>query len=277
MEKDQNQPEYLCQVSETVSCGNCCGLYNVRNHSFEALQEMMAYRSRVFMETPRNIDSILAYKDHVRQIESVERPIRDFHHCPYLGLVGQAQNRVGCLLHPSGEGNKGVDLRGLSFYGGLTCSMYFCPSARNLPARYSKIVKTFSENWHQYGLIITETQLLNDFFGEMERRINKPVSVEIFSNRPGMVLPVVDFFRLKTHWPFGPENYSYPTNYFFNDDIYPKPDVKYPPNWRLKSRQDHLFREMVSAFNSRADLLHAEELLDDIFSRFYSAFQTLGG
>jgi hypothetical protein len=105
MEKDHHRPEYLCQVSETVSCGTCCGLHNVRNPSFETLQEMLAYRSDVFRQTLRNMDAIFAYKDHIRQKESGERPIRDFHHCPYLGLVGKDQSRVGCLLHPAGEGN----------------------------------------------------------------------------------------------------------------------------------------------------------------------------
>ncbi|MBU4469500.1 MAG: hypothetical protein KJ741_03480 [Proteobacteria bacterium] len=275
METDPNKTEYLCQVSDTISCGNCCGLYNVQDSSLESLQDMLAYRSKVFMETPRNMDSILAFKDHIREKEPDQRPIRDFYHCPYIGLTGKDHNRVGCLLHPAGEGNKGVDLRGLSFYGSMTCNMYFCPSARNLPARFAAIVKTFSESWHQYGLIITETTLLTEFFGELERRINRPISMDMFSGHPGMIVPVIDFFRLKIRWPFRPKSHAYGTNYFFNDGIYPKPKVKYPPDWDSKSRHDIFFREMVSVFFSKAELLRGEDLLEGVFSRFHAAFQVI--
>jgi hypothetical protein len=277
MEKATDQPEYLCQVSETVSCGNCCGLYNVKDPSYEALEEMLAYRSRIFRQTPRNMDDILAYKDHIRQRESRERPVLDFHHCPYLGLLGNHQSRVGCLLHPEAEGNRGIDLRGLSFYGGLTCNMYFCPSARNLPAHYAKIVKAFTENWHQYGLIITETRLLVEFFKEVEHRINGPVFLERFLGHPDLIAPVVDFFRLKTGWPFRPAHHAYPTNDFFNDGIYPKPEVEYPPDRGEQSRYNGLFRELVSRFTSQGELLRAEKLLDDIFSRFHGAVARTDG
>jgi hypothetical protein len=58
---------------------------------------------------------------------SNNQPFPEFHHCPYVGLIGNELSRVGCLLHPMAEGNTGVDFRGLSYYGGMACRIYFCP------------------------------------------------------------------------------------------------------------------------------------------------------
>ena len=52
---------YLCQVSETVSCGACCGLYNVADPSRTALQTMLAKRTARFVRLPRNMDAILDF------------------------------------------------------------------------------------------------------------------------------------------------------------------------------------------------------------------------
>ena len=259
--------EYLCQVSDTISCGNCCGLYNVADPSFENLNSLLHYRTELFFKTPREMDAILAFKDHIRKKESPRRPISDFHHCPYIGFVGQKKSAVGCLLHPAAAGNNGIDFRGLSFYGSMTCNMYFCPSAHHLPPTYGKIVKALAENWHQYGLLITEMRLLKTLFEEIERRIQQPVTLELCRLKPKLKACIVDFFRLKINWPYRPKKRTYLSNYYFNDNIYPKPDIDYSSLNMAVSHHDVLFTEMATEFRAPDDLKSAVKLLDNWFDQ----------
>ena len=269
MTSSEEKMEYLCQVGDTISCGNCCGLYNVPDASFEKLNRMLDRRTRLFAATPRDMDAILAYKDRIRQKESADadRPVFDFHHCPYIGFVGPVKKTVGCLLHPAADGNRGVDLRGLSFYGSFTCNMYFCPSARQLSARYGQIVKAFAEDWYQYGLIITEKALLCAFFEEIESRIGTPLTLALCRANPELGPLLVQFFRLKINWPHRPKRRAYLSNYFFNDDIYPKPRIPYVDLGLDASRYDRLFTELTCEFDTSDDVKSAETLLDDLFNR----------
>ena len=118
---------YLCQVNQQVSCGACCGLYNVAEVSRDALESMLTDRTRNFARVPREADAIVAFGRQVLKKLRGRAPFPDFHHCPFVGLVGQSFARVGCLLHPLAAGNDGVDYRGLSYYGGMACRVYFCP------------------------------------------------------------------------------------------------------------------------------------------------------
>ena len=100
---------YLCQVNATVSCGACCGLYNVEDASRDALRSLLLVRSEKLAQVPRNLEAILAFKAEIEANENGTRPYPKFHHCPYIGLAGDKLSRVGCLLHPLADGNQGVD------------------------------------------------------------------------------------------------------------------------------------------------------------------------
>ena len=47
---------YLCQVGERVSCGACCGLYNVADLSRDALEDRLARRTERFAAVARSED-----------------------------------------------------------------------------------------------------------------------------------------------------------------------------------------------------------------------------
>lgn len=145
---------YLCQVSEKVSCGACCGLYNIADASYENLTAVLTYRTEVFAKTPRNMDALLKFKDEIEAKEDQNRPLPDVHHCPYIGLIGKDRCRVGCLLHPLGDGNNGIDFRGLSYYGGMACRIFFCPAYHGLSKEHKIMLRESAENWHPYGLTI---------------------------------------------------------------------------------------------------------------------------
>lgn len=258
---------YLCQVDEQISCGACCGLYNVEDASYANLMEMLTCRTEAFAKVPRNMDAILVFKQAIEDRELQRRPFPEFHHCPYIGLVGKARSRVGCLLHPLAEGNNGVDFRGLSFYGGMACRIYFCLSCHNLQKAYKEIVREVSEDWYLYGLIITEVEMLNAFFQELEKRLEKPIRKEDIIGNQRRMETVRDFFALKLDWPFRSRPGTGLCNYFFEDQLYPKPPLNYEAIGTLPSRYDTILRELLSSFDSPDELHRAEALLDRIFAR----------
>jgi len=251
---------YLCQAGKTVSCGACCGLYNVADASFEALSQMLSRRSRIFAALPRTMDAILDFGQTETASLGVP-PMPEFHHCPYIGFIGDGNNRVGCLLHPLGRGNGGVDFRGLSHYGSMTCGMYFCPSHRNLPDDFKQVLRDMAEDWYMYGLMISEPVLLGAICEEIIKRAAvakiDPVQAGRSNNRPVWT----ELFTLKIRWPYRAANRPW-ANYLFNDPIYPKPPVDYEILAAGPSKFDLLFRELHSHFTSHDDLMAAERYLD---------------
>jgi len=116
------------------------------------------------------VAGIDAFKSSVESTEPQERPYPDFHRCAFLGMIEDDGRRVGCLMHPLAEGNSGVDWRGLSYYGGMACRTYFCPSVRHLPVRWLTAVHLSMDHWYLHGLVVTERQLLAALFTELKNR-----------------------------------------------------------------------------------------------------------
>jgi hypothetical protein len=260
-----SQPEppggvYLCQVSETVSCGACCGLYNLANATRERLEQMLAARTERFRRTPRTPDAIAAFQTEMEPEDP--RPFFDFYHCPFIGLMGDGGRRAGCLLHPLAEGNGGVDYRGLSFYGGLACREYFCPSCRSLPPAYKTLVQAACDDWYLYGLAVTEDRLLSAFFGEVERRLGRPLPANPGRLRPEAVAAAAEFLRLKVDWPFRGAGWKGPAHYLFNDGLHPRPAIDYAHLGSQPSPHDRILQELETCPRSPAELKTAEDLVE---------------
>lgn len=218
---------YLCQVSDCISCGACCGLYNVADPSFENLWSMLEHRTQRFDSTPRDFDSLENFGRQITADEKQQGPYPEFHHCPYIGLVGEKRNRPGCLLHPLGKGNKNTDHRGLSHWGGLACASYFCPTCHNLPARFKKILRACAENWYIFGLSVTEDTCLANYFGLIEHATGKPLIFEDVIENIAFKDAVNRFLRLKITWPYRKQPFNRLGNYFFKDNLYPRERIDY--------------------------------------------------
>ena len=268
---------YLCQVSPHVSCGACCGLYNVADPSPQALEAMLIQRSQWFADVPRTVTGIDAFKERVEHAEPQKRPFPEFHHCPFLGIITDTGRRVGCLLHPRAHGNDGLDWRGLSYYGGMACRTYFCPSVRQLPARWLNAVSQSMHHWYKHGLIVTERELLAAFFEELEHRIGRPVNEADFSDGTGAALHLRTFAALKLNWPFRRKDAPGVCNYFFEDGQYQRPQVGRTAGNTHAPRFARILRELDSGFESAADLHRAEELIDAIFERIGEFLQDVKG
>lgn len=268
---------YLCQVDENSSCGACCGLYNCADASRAHLETQLAYRTERFRNIPRDPDAITDFQVQLERRDPRPRPYPDFYHCPFLGFIGRNGRRVGCMLHPLAEGNAGIDYRGLSFYGGLACRDYFCPSYRNLAAAHKEILKAVCTDWYLYGLVITEDRLLSAFFGELEKRSGCPLSAADILSQANSRQAVLEFLTLKLNWPHRVPGAKGPGNYFFNDGLYPKPPVDYARLGVASSALDSILRELSSAFNVPAALHRAETLIESFFDRILGPAVPPGG
>jgi hypothetical protein len=267
--------DYLCQVNDHVSCGACCGLYNVAAASRSALFQLLKKRTRQFATTPRSIDAIFQFKRQIEAREGTERPMPDFHHCPFLGLIGPAQATVGCLLHPLAEGNNGMDFRSVSYYGGMTCHIYFCPSTRLLPVRIKEVVRTVLDDWYLYGLIVTETKLLKALFEELENRINRPLYAQDFEGHEACREALKYLFLLRVSWPFRSPGNHRMANYFFNDHLYARPPLAVPCESDGILRYRRILQELETDVSSEHALRLAELYLDDRFKRVQDALETV--
>jgi hypothetical protein len=268
---------YLCQVNDTVSCGACCGLYNCADASRGRLEELLRERTERFVAVAREVDAIDAFRLERERCKYGERPFLDFYACPFLGFIGPGARRVGCLLHPLAAGNHGIDYRGLSFYGGLACRSYFCPSYRNLNAAYKEIVKAACTDWYLYGLVITEDRMLAAFFGEIEKRLGHPLRPADLSAHAGLRRSVIELLSLKLDWHFRAPGVKGPGNYFFDDGLHPKPTIDYARLAAAPSRLDPILRELSSAFERPAELAQAEALVDGRLDRILRAVGSCPG
>ncbi len=261
---------YLCQVGERVSCGACCGLYNVEDPSPRALEALLTHRTAVFTDVPREMDAILGYKEEIESRESQTRPFGEFHHCPYIGLVGKRELRVGCLLHPLAPGNAGVDWRGISFYGGMACRVYFCPSYRHLSPVMKQVLREIVPGWYLYGLVVTETAMLEGFLYALQERLGRPLSVEDVVKNDGCRETLLEFLLLKVNWPYRDHSPLVLGNYFFHDALYGPPPIDYEALGAPPSRYDVVLRALQARFGSAGELAESENLLDDIIDRLAS-------
>ncbi len=253
---------YMCQVNARISCGACCGLYNVAHLSLENLGTLLARRSERFVHAKRTVAGIETFARETERLEPQQRPFGKMHHCPFIGLIGEVPGRVGCLLHPLADGNGGVDFRGLSFYGGLACRTYFCMTTSELAPRWKRILPKVLDHWYLFGLVVTEIELLTAIFEQLEFRLGQPLDAD--DVEAGQVSEHLRrLLTLKCRWPFRPPSHSSACHYLFKDNTYPKPLIPYDRLGAASSAYDRILREMPSAFKDLKELDQAEALIEN--------------
>jgi hypothetical protein len=258
---------YLCQVSERVSCGACCGLYNIPRLSRARLEDRLARRTQRFAEIARTEEGIEQYRHEIEGWTPEDRPFARFYHCPFLGLIGATRSRVGCLLHPTAPLNDGHDWRVLSYYGAKACRRYFCPASRALPSRWAQILRGLLDDWYAYGLIITEHRLLNAIGQILENRLGRPLRALDFKPRSPAAAGLQELVVLKLAWPHRDPSSPGPCHWVLESDHDRRPQVQWPGVSRPGSPYETLFRELESVFACPHDQERAEARLDRRFNR----------
>ncbi|SHO43767.1 hypothetical protein [Desulfopila aestuarii] len=258
---------YFCQVSETVSCGACCGLYNLPDLSREKLENLLSKRTKDFTSVPRTEDGIFEFQRKNKGPHRLSRPFAQFHHCPFLGLIGEKKSRPGCLLHPATPGNNGVDYRSLSWYGEQACRTYFCPSTKKLPTIYQSILIRTIDDWYVFGLIVTEHALLTAYFKEVELRLGRRVTESDYTQNTGARDAFREFAELKSNWPYRRDNSPAPCNFFFENGLYPRPDAFRATQEIRHSSYEKIYMELDSGFSSSREIDAADQLLDNLLGK----------
>jgi len=203
---------YLCQAGPDISCGSCCGLYNMTDLRRERLRNILLERTERFAAVTRNVDAILAFEQERFAREGTDYPLADFHHCVFVGLIQDGGERVGCLLHPLALGNGGVDWRGLSFYGGAACKLFFCPSHHLGAAKWKRVAREVVDDWFDYGLIAPEYRLNQALIEEVEARAGRGIDPDAMD--ADLKAALAALFRLKVQWPFRAPDAPVAWNFF---------------------------------------------------------------
>ena len=251
---------YLCQTGPCVSCGSCCGLYNIPGLSRERLHAILGERTRDFAAVPRTIEAILDFERQRLGIEGTDYPVADFHHCAFVGLIRDEGERVGCLLHPLASGNGGMDWRGLSFYGGAACKHFFCPTYDALTPEWKRLIRTVLTDWYEYGLIIPEHRFLQAALEEIEDRLGAPLTARSLTEEGALALGRL--VRLKLDWPYRDHGVP-PAWNFFSTRQTDRPARAYPEGV-APARVLDIMRELDTLPERAADAARELQTLLDL-------------
>lgn len=154
----------LCRPDSSKSCAACCGLYNVADGTRVTLQKTLANRTDRFRDVQRTPDALNRFETEIRALEATQPHDEVIHVCEFAGFVDDHQRSVGCMLHPCAPDNEGVDLRGMCHYGSMACKSFHCPAWEELPTLHKQIVTDIVDDWHLYGLVITDVDFILSLF-----------------------------------------------------------------------------------------------------------------
>jgi len=262
-------PIHLCQPDARKSCGACCGLFNYQDHSRVSLQSLLKKRTEFFHQFGTE-DRMEEYRKNSNSIVAGPKLFEKIYNCEFLGFLDKEQRRVGCLLHPGR--NEGEDLRNHSFYGADLCAGHLCPSYTYLTVFEQKAVATVLDDWYLYGLVITDIDLVKEFFRHAQTRLGdsiRPAGLE----RESVKKSLRDFFALKETWPFL-SNDNRLGKYYISLSEYQIARIEYEKKWKIKpSRFDKILVSLSSDFLSIEDVQKAENVIEEKIVAFLDAYQ----
>jgi hypothetical protein len=209
----------LCHPDGKRSCAACCGLYNVRDGTRSTLSNKLEQHTVLFGTVERSAAAICEYKSRVATEEENFPLDAEIHVCEFIGFLDPQQCLVGCMLHPAAKGNEEIDFRGLCHYGSMACKSFFCPAWEEVPARYRDILLALVEDWHLYGLVMTDVDFVMSLFGLVEQRLGRPLDAAELTNTPaGSILS--EILSWKDSWPPGRESRVRQSRYYFKSPFH---------------------------------------------------------
>jgi hypothetical protein len=157
----------LCQ-REAASCGACCGLYNRRNHSRAAVEELLDRGTAELSRAEPTAAGFAAAAARLRARGREEPLFPSVRVCPLLGWLDGGRTRIGCLAHPLATG--GPDLRDAGDYDAATCQGFLCPSHGRLSEEEADLVSALcaADGW-LYGLVVTDVPFVRAVLGAVAR------------------------------------------------------------------------------------------------------------
>jgi hypothetical protein len=191
----------LCHPDDRKSCAACCGLYNVPVATRPELLGRLRERTLCFQATQRSVDAVAGFEAVVRTAEADSPLDQAIHVCGYTGFVDSAFRCVGCMLHPLAPGNNGIDFRGLCHYGSMACKTFYCTAWQDLPPSYLQLVCDIVDDWHLYGLVITDVDFVFSVFNLLEESLGCQIDPSMIQTGEARIV-LKKMFSWKTSWPF---------------------------------------------------------------------------
>ena len=261
-------PVDLCQPDCQKSCAACCGLYNWQDHSRTALTEIVGMQTDLFLAL-ESYDDLDAYRRLRNTRISNAKLFETIYNCEFIGFIDNERRRVGCLLHPSVTGDH--TLRNHCFYGARICHEHFCPGYGCLTTAEQLAVVAAVQDWYLYGLVITDIDLVKEFFRHIENALGESIKPARLS-QPELRCALLDFFSLKEAWPFkAAENRL--GKYYFSASEYAIARIDYRARWGVpESRFDKILVSLESDFSCLAQVRAAESLLHAKITAFVKAY-----
>lgn len=204
----------LCHPDDQNSCAACCGLYNVPDATRPALLKNLETRTRLFRQTERSAEALQKFETIIRESGAVSRVDDAIHVCEFTGFLDEHFRIVGCMLHPSSPGNQGIDLRGLCHYGSMACKAFFCPAWDELDQPRRSILLDTIDDWHLYGLVITDVDFVRSLFGLVEERLGKEIERVSLVSGPALQI-FKQMLSWKNSWPSDQSSTLRKSRYYF--------------------------------------------------------------
>ena len=190
--------------------------------------------------------------------------------CEYLGFLDAEERRVGCLLHPFGNG--GEDLRDVSFYGRELCDGHFCPSYHYLSAEEKMALLHICDDWYLYGLVVTDIDLVKSYFRWISDGIYETPSPDVF-RKDALRETARRFFDLKVTWPFRSLDIHRLGKYYFDGSQYMIQYIDYEALGHKPSRFDKIFLSLSSVFQDRREIVEAEAIIQSHIDGFIQEYR----
>ena len=262
----------LCQPDEGKSCGACCGLYNYVDSSRSSLKQRLRERTKRFHNLVKNPGDVELYAKETLAAEDFKKRYEVIHCCEYLGFLDKDEKKVGCLLHP--QQNAGVDLRGSSFYGQELCAGHLCPSHYFIPQSQSKILIKIIDDWYLYGLVLTDIDLVTQYFRLIADRVGAELKPEIFDNE-SLKKIALEYFDWKINWPFRSLETNRLGKYYFDGSQYMISHIEYEKYGREISPLNSILLRLCSYFKDAAQLAAAEKMIWSNIESFISGYKQI--
>ena len=145
----------------------------------------------------------------------------------------------------------------------MACREYFCPSTHKLPGRFKQIVRATAENWHQYGLVVTERQLVAFLLGAVEERLGRHFGIDEVSGSTRLRDSIRRLLALKLDWPFrGDSDGGTLCHYLFEDGKYEREGIDYPPTGRTTAGLNRILRELGTVVPNSGSFGKAQALIE---------------
>ncbi len=130
-----------------------------------------------------------------------------------------------------------------------------------------------TNGWYLYGLVITDIDLVKEFFRKAENIMGESIKQKKLQE-PAVVSVLSDFFRLKINWKYKTTKNRL-GKYYFSEAEYNIARIEYKEKFGLPhaSPYDKILISLESEFTSREELLDAESIIKEKIHRFIDVYQ----